>query len=268
MPFHIFGHRDKSDLPGTQSVPNSMATSIALPEDQRAQLASDLSMLDKADISRSQRLQKDVERSVIAAAEDTVKRLRVMEMGRCPSCGAHIYQHVGANICDACGWHQFELPKKGMVRVHMKDGAPSLEGERVYVLKSGDCLVVRDGVVVAQVPRDAYTWVEYDWQKEELLSRHQEAQKQLTVPCGWCGKSTNPMADGFHLLHIAFGATQERYCFCSDDCFEAFRKMYPSRVHRDCYNRDCDTCSLCQKRYGEDAAEFRLLAKDYISEHK
>ena len=76
------------------------------------------------------------------------------------------------------------------------------------------------------------------------------------------------MADGFHLLHIAFGATQERYCFCSDDCFEAFRKMYPSRVHRDCYNRDCDTCSLCQKRYGEDAAEFRLLAKDYISEHK
>ena len=69
MPFHIFGHRDKSDLPGTQSVPNSMATSIALPEDQRAQLASDLSMLDKADISRSQRLQKDVERSVIAAAD-------------------------------------------------------------------------------------------------------------------------------------------------------------------------------------------------------
>ena len=76
MPFHIFGHRDKSDLLGTQSVPNSMATSIALPEDQRAQLASDLSMLDKADISRSQRLQKDVERSVIAAAEVTVKRLR------------------------------------------------------------------------------------------------------------------------------------------------------------------------------------------------
>ncbi|MGN0893162.1 MAG: hypothetical protein ACI4Q0_07820 [Oligosphaeraceae bacterium] len=265
MGFHFFGHREKADLPGLQNLPTSMTGNIALPEDQRAQLASDLSMLDKTDTGRSLRLQKDVERSVISAAEDSVKRLRVVEMGRCPSCGAHIYQHVGANICDACGWHQFDLPKKGAVRVHLKGGAEApLEGERAYVLKSGDCLVVRNGVVAAQVPRDAYTWVEYNWPQEELASRHTEAQKQLTVPCGWCGKHTNPTADGFHLLHIAFGATQERYCFCSDECYEAFRKMYPSRVHRDCYNRDCATCNACQKRYDEEAAEMRMLAKDYI----
>ncbi len=265
MALHIFGHHDKSDLPSPGDTPNSLGGgNIALPEDQRAQLASDLSMLDRKDLSRSQKLQHDVEKSVIAAAEDTVKRLRVVEMGRCPSCGAHIYQHVGANICDVCGWHQFDLPKKGMVKVHLKGGDEVVEGERVYVLKSGDCLVVRHGVVAAQVPRDAYTWVEYAWTDEELENRHSEAQKTLTVPCGWCGKSTNPTADGFHLLHIAFGASQERYCFCSDDCFEAFRKMYPSRVHRDCYNRDCSTCKLCQKRYDEDAMEMRMLAKDYI----
>ncbi len=269
MALHLFGHKEKLDLPGTNdSAPSLTAGSLALPEDQRAQLAQDLSMLEKKDISRSQKLQADAEKSVMAAAEDTVKRLRVVEMGRCPSCGAHIYQHVGANICDACGWHQFDLPKKGSVRVHLKNGDEIVEGERVYVLKSGDCLVVRHGVVAAQVPHDAYTWVEYAWTEDELSLRHAEAQKQLTVPCGWCGKNTNPTADGFHLLHIAFGATQERYCFCCDECYEAFRKMYPSRVHRDCYNRDCATCKLCQKRYDEDATEMRLLAKDYIRTHK
>ena len=266
--FHHFGRHDKEDPAGLQNLSSSMMGNLALPEDQRAQLASDLSMLDKTDVARSQRVQKDVERSVISAAEDSVKRLRVVEMGRCPSCGAHIYKHVGANVCDACGWHQFDLPKTGKVRIHLKDGEKFLEGERAYVLKSGDCLLVRDGVVAAQVPRDAYVWVEYSWPKEEIDNRHAEAQKQLVVPCGWCGKNTNPTADGFHLLHIAFGATQERYCFCSDECYEAFQKMYPSRVHRDCYHRDCSTCNACQKRYDEDAAEMRMLAKDYIRTQK
>ena len=40
--------------------------------------------------------------------------------------------------------------------------------------------------------------------------------------------------------------------------------MYPSRVHRNCYERDCATCNLCQKRYDDDATEMRLLAKDYL----
>lgn len=269
MALHLFGHRDKSDLPGQQEIPNSLVGgNISLPEDQRAQLVHDLSMVDKKGVARSHKLKEDAERKVMEAAEDSVKRLRVVEMGRCPSCGAHIYQHLGANICDACGWHQFDLPKKGSVKVHLKGDDETVEGERVYVLKSGDCLVVREGVVVAQVPHDAYTWVEYKWLPEELEVRHVEAQRQLTVPCGWCGKTTNPTADGFHLLHIAFGATQERYCFCSDDCFEAFKKMYPSRVHRDCYNRACATCKLCQKRYEEDAMEIRILAKDYIQASK
>lgn len=268
MALHIFGNREKPGLSeGPQDLPGASPLTpgaLALPEEQRAQLVSDLTMLDKKDGSRTQKLQADVEKSVLASAEDTVKRLRVVEMGRCPSCGAHIHQHVGANICDICGWHQFDLPKKGAVCVHLKGDDGTVDGERAYVLKNGDCLVMRDGVVAAQIPRDAYSFVEYKWNADELALRHTETQKQLTVPCGWCGKTTNPTADGFHLLHIAFGSTQERYCFCCDECYEAFRKMYPSRVHRDCYERDCATCNLCLKRYDEDATEMRVLAKDFI----
>ena len=66
------------------------------------------------------------------------------------------------------------------------------------------------------------------------------------------------------MVHIAFGATQERYCFCSDDCYEAFRQMYPARVHRNCYERACDTCDLCIKRYRDEAEGIRTLAKDLL----
>jgi len=68
-------------------------------------------------------------------------------------------------------------------------------------------------------------------------------------PCAWCNKTCHSEQDGFHLIHVAFGATQERHCFCSDDCYEAFRRMYPSRVHRNCYETPCADCTFCIKRY-------------------
>lgn len=68
-------------------------------------------------------------------------------------------------------------------------------------------------------------------------------------PCAWCDTPCRPEQDGFHLVHIALGSFQERHCFCSDDCFEAFRRMYPARVHRDCYERSCSECNYCIKRY-------------------
>jgi len=44
--------------------------------------------------------------------------------------------------------------------------------------------------------------------------------------------------------------------------------MYPARVHRDCYERDCEECNLCLKRYGNVAEGLRMLAKDYIAVKK
>ena len=66
-------------------------------------------------------------------------------------------------------------------------------------------------------------------------------------------------------VHVAFGATQERYCFCSDECYGAFREMFPARVHRNCYERNCHDCSYCIKRYGDEAEGVRMLAKDYLT---
>lgn len=71
-------------------------------------------------------------------------------------------------------------------------------------------------------------------------------------PCAWCNTPCRPEQDGYHLVHVALGAFQERHSFCSDDCFEAFRRMYPARVHRDCYERECRSCHYCLKRFEDE----------------
>lgn len=75
-------------------------------------------------------------------------------------------------------------------------------------------------------------------------------------PCAWCNTPCRPETDGFHLVLVALGAFQERHCFCSDDCFEAFRRMYPARVHRNCYERSCRDCTYCIKRYTDESEGF------------
>lgn len=82
---------------------------------------------------------------------------------------------------------------------------------------------------------------------------------QREQPCAWCNLPCTPSKDGFHLVHVALGAFQERHCFCSDDCFEAFRRMYPARVHRDCYERECRDCTFCIKRFNDESDGFPAL---------
>jgi hypothetical protein len=88
------------------------------------------------------------------------------------------------------------------------------------------------------------------------------------IRCAWCQTVANPNGDGFHLVHVAFGMYQERYCFCSDGCYEAFRKMYPSRVHRNCYERNCRECDLCAKRYEDGVEGWRGLTPERAAEDK
>jgi len=79
---------------------------------------------------------------------------------------------------------------------------------------------------------------------------------QTEQPCAWCDTPCRPDQDGFHLVHIALGSFQERHGFCCDDCYEAFRRMYPARVHRNCYERPCADCNYCIKRYTEESDGF------------
>jgi hypothetical protein len=236
-----------------------------LQEEQLEDMDHAIALLADEDGSREHRLQMEAAKEAKSAAESTVKKLHFIQMGRCPACGEHLRQFLFASICEACGWHMFDTPRAGPIRVHLKDGSGVVEGDRCYIISTGFALVLRDEVVIAKVPKEAYTHVEYTWSDEEVEQRRKYVLERLQISCGWCGKPTDPNADGFHLVHVAFGATQERYCFCSDDCFEAFRRMYPARVHRDCYNRNCGECNLCIKRYGDEAEGIRNLAKDYLA---
>lgn len=237
---------------------------VLLQEEQQKALEQDISILEDEDGSREERLQKEAEKEVQNAAEDSFKKLHVIQMGRCPVCGEHLHQHLFASICESCGWHTFDSPLNGPVKVHLKNRSEPLQGDRVYVIKTGFLLVVQNDLVVAKVPSDAYDYIEYIWDENEIDQRHRGVVERMRLSCGWCAKNANPAEDGFHLVHVAFGTTQERYTFCSDECYEAFRNMYPARVHRDCFNRNCSECNLCVKRYSDEGEGIRLLAKDYL----
>lgn len=232
--------------------------------EQQEKFEEDLSILDDADPTRERRLAREAEKTVQTAAEESLRRMHVIQRGRCPECNAHLNRHLFALICEACGWHQFDAPRTGPVRVHLKTGGAVVEGQRCYLVRPGQVLVVRDEAVIARVSLSAVAWIEYGWSEQEIDQRHRQMMSQMQLLCGWCNGPCDPDADGFHLAQVAFGSTQERYVFCSDDCYEAFRRMYPARVHRNCYERNCAECNLCIKRYDDEADGVRLLAKDYL----
>lgn len=234
-----------------------------LNDDQKAEMESAIAVLDDDD-SATKKAQTEAERTIQSAAEETLKRLHLVQWGRCPSCGAYLHRHLFASICDACGWNDYEVPRNGPVRVFLRNRTEPIVGDRCYIAKSNALLIVKDEVVIAWVNRDLVLWIEYGWSSEELDNRHRQILDRLTLLCGWCNQECDPEKDGFHVVQIAFGSTQERYTFCSDECYEAFRKMYPARVDRDCYERNCADCNLCIKRYDDNGEGLRLLAKDYV----
>jgi len=238
--------------------------SLLLPDQQRDNLERDITILEDEYGEKAKRLHEEAEKQVQDAAEDSVKDLHVIQMGMCPRCGEHLSEHLYATICKACGWNTFEVPQHGPVRVHLRDKANIIEGEHCYVLTTGDIFVVHNDVVIAKVPHDNVSWIEYVWTDEEISQRYKQTVARLKITCAWCNGPADPEKEGFSLVQVAFGATQERYVFCSSECYEAFRKMYPSRVHRNCYETKCADCNLCVKRYDDENDGIRLIAKDLL----
>ncbi|MDD5705133.1 MAG: hypothetical protein PHR35_04350 [Kiritimatiellae bacterium] len=238
-----------------------------LQDDQRERLAHDRQILEDPKEANGE-IEREAQRQLREAAETSLRRLHVIQRGRCPQCGEHLRQHLFATICDSCGWNAYDAPRHGSVRVHLAGGSEVIDGERCYLLKDGALLLLRNDVVVARLQPSAVGWVEYIWDPEELDQRHKEVLDRLTISCAWCNKVADPETDGFHMVQVAFGASQERHCFCCDECYEAFRKMYPARVHRNCYERSCSECNLCLKRYEDEAEGIRTLAKDHMREKR
>lgn len=212
-----------------------------------------------------ERSQKTADKEVRTAAEQSLKRMHILQRGRCPKCGDALRQHLFVSVCDTCGWSSWSAPRVGGVRVHLVGGGEPIPGDAAYVVKDGVTILLRGETVFARFPPHAVLWVEYVWSETELKERERTLRERMRVDCGWCGQDTDAESDGFHLVQVAFGTTQERYCFCSDACYEAFRKMYPSRIHRDCYERDCETCDLCVKRYRVEGSGMRALPKDFLN---
>ena len=231
--------------------------------DHYEQLEQDMSILE--DERDSKRLHKEAAREVVRSAEDSIRKLHVIKMGRCPHCSAHLRRHLFASICENCGWHTYDTPKSGPVRVHLRNSGEVIQGDRSYAVGGGNVLVLRGEMVVAKLSAHAIAWIEYCWSDEEVDQQHRHLVQRMQISCGWCEGVAEPEKEGFHMVHIAFGNSQERYCFCCDDCYEAFRKMYPARVHRNCYERNCAECNLCNKRYDDEAQGMNFLAKDYLA---
>jgi hypothetical protein len=239
-----------------------------LQDEQRERLEIDRQILEATDDAQSSEIEREARQQLRLAAEVSLKRLHVIQHGRCPQCGEHLRQHLFASICDSCGWNVYDTPREGNVRVHLSRSGEIIEGERCYILKNGTHLILRNDAVVARLNLESVGWVEYNWSEDELNQRNKEVLDRLTILCGWCNQVCDPDSEGFHMVQVAFGASQERYCFCSDDCYEAFRKMYPARVHRNCYERSCTGCTLCVKRYDDESEGIRTLAKDYLREKR
>ncbi len=256
----IFPHRE-NETPAPGAAPPAFSGAL-LDDEVDEKFKPDLEVVEDKDTGG--RIQEAVKREIQSAAELSVKRLQVLQHGRCPQCGAALTQSMFVSVCDACGWSSYSVPRRGGVVVHTRAGQ-SVEGDRCYVVKDGVTLVVRGEAVLARIPARAVEWIEYVWGDGELEERRKSINERLTLVCGWCGKETSSEKEGFHLVQAAFGSTQERYCFCSDECYEAFRQMYPSRVHRNCYERSCEGCNLCAKRYSDENRGLRTLAKDLIT---
>jgi hypothetical protein len=257
----ILGLGPDTPVPAEHALPLNIGLLHTELEEERE---SAKNILDDEGGFLEKKVQEEAEQTVQNAAEDTLKKLHVIQMGRCPVCGEHLNRHLFASVCESCGWHDFEVPRTGPVRVHLQAQAEPIEGDRCYFVKPDSLLIVRNDVVIAKINRSIMTWIEYGWTNAEIDQRHRQILDQLTLQCGWCNQTCDAEKDGFHTVQIAFGSTQERYTFCSDDCYEAFRKTYPARVHRDCYERNCASCNLCIKRYDDDAEQVRLLAKDFL----
>ena len=263
----IFGSKKNDDNEPVKLPDNKepIATNyLLLSDEQREAQEQDLALFGEQHEEHEQHLQKEAEKEVQKQAQDSFIKLQKIKLGRCPECGGHLRHNTYANICEECGWNTYDIPKYGKIIIHLHGNDGIVEGEHAYRGKDNEIIVANGEVVIAKIPATSYSWIEYKWSEDELGQRRRVMNDQIKIPCGWCGKDADVNKDGFHLVHIAFGNSQERYCFCSDECYEAFRKMYPARVHRNCYETNCYECNQCVKRYGDEAEGIRTLAKDYL----
>ena len=220
---------------------NEMNTEVTL----RDEFTSLSDIGDPQDIGKAD---NDVKEAVTEAARSDMRDILMIDQGRCPTCHARTESFLFTVVCPSCGWYRRRVPEKGKSTVLLNDGE-KITCDYVHRGKE-EYLCIRDGVVVAEVMRTSVDMIRHDWKERELEEVRQQQIKYKTGLCSWCEKQLSEVdPDEIQEDYSAFGAVQEHYVFCSEKCQKAFRKQYPSRIHRNCYETDCNTCSQCIAKF-------------------
>lgn len=219
-----------------------------------------LSLLSKEDKGSISKVISEVEGTIKEATKASLKDVKLLEEGRCPSCGRKTRQFLFTTICEYCGWSSFVTPEKGHVILHLKNG-DTLEANTVFPMVQGDVLCITDDVVRARVPAANVGYIEYAWTDEEIEERREQRRREERVICEWCGQEVKH-DEYVAVTYCAFGQYQERFYFCRESHKRAFEKQYPMRIHRNCYETSCAAhTDECIKRYDDKVTLEKLEVK-------
>ena len=193
---------------------------------------------------------EEINLAVKEAAKASLRDIRLMEEGRCPSCGHKTNQFLFTSVCANCGWFSFISPEEGQSIIHLKNGT-SIECGTTFDTKGDYILGITDGVVRAKVSKANVDYIKFAWTEEEIARKRETKAREQAGVCCWCEKPLTELDEDDRpvITYAAFGTFQDRYVFCSEKCEESFKKQYPVRVHRNCYERSCTECDLCAKKY-------------------
>ena len=225
--------------------------------DQESKVEEDISLLkEERERKVVEKLSTDVQDTIKQATRDDLRGLKLLERGRCPECGWRTEQYLYTSICTHCGWSKRITPDVGKVIVHLDDGR-KVEADKAFEVRDGVILCLKGDVITHVIMHKALAYVEYVWTEEELDQIREKRAGELKPLCNWC---FNPIKDLRKKVtyYIALGVDQERFSFCSEECGISFEKQYPARVHRNCYEQDCNVCHECRKKHDTSREKFHL----------
>ena len=192
----------------------------------------------------------EAETVVSAATIADIREIHVVRKGRCPKCGARIEELLATSICPMCGWYRQNHADTGSCLFSLTDGN-TVRCDRFFRVENDQILCVRGDHVVCQLSRQFVQRIDYEWETELLARARENHQRTRAGVCSWCNITLEDLDEegAPYEDYVAFGAYQQRFMFCSRKCMIAFRKQHPVRIHRNCYDTDCNECDQCIKRY-------------------
>ena len=231
-------------------------------EGQDEEIEEAMSLLSEDGQGHLDETMEEINEAVKEAAKTSLRDIRLMEEGRCPSCGHKTNQFLFTTVCANCGWFSHISPEEGQSVIHLKSGG-SIECGTTFDTKDYYILGITDGVVRAKVSKDNVEYIEFKWTEEEVEKKRKARMVVSGAVDSWTEKPLSEYDDEPIIIYAAFGNLQERYVFGTEENAESFKKQYPVRVHKNCYERTCVECDLCIKKYG---GEDETIYKDLVEE--